>query len=364
MIKICHITTVHKYNDIRIFHKMCTSLTKKYDVHLIAPNVDDHVENNVHIHGVSLPHSRIKRYLSLKKVLVKALDVKADLYHLHDPELMKMGVILKKRGKKVIFDSHEDIPLDIAEKRWIPAPLRPIISAYYNYLQNKLLPDYDAVISVTPTIVDKLRKINHNAYQITNYPIYEDFIDNRQWNSQVCFAGVVGPNWMHHKIISSIKNLNVVYNVVGPANEVYLKDLQDIDNSGKINYKGIIKHSEVLKFLQEHMAGMALYDYLPSFGYKKGSLGNNKIFEYMAAGIPVIATDFDLWRDIIEKYECGICVNPHDTDAIKKAITYIKNNPQDAKRMGDNGSRISRELYNWESQKEILYMVYDKVLDL
>ena len=43
-------------------------------------------------------------------------------------------------------------------------------------------------------------------------------------------------------------------------------------------------------------------------GYKKGTLGNNKIFEYMYYGLPIICTDFDLWKEIIDKYKCGIYV--------------------------------------------------------
>ncbi len=362
MNKVCHVTSVHKYTDVRIFHKQCISLSKKYDVYLVAPNVKDQTISNVKICGVTLPLGRVRRVMNLNRIYKRALEIDADIYHFHDPELMKMGLKFKQRGKKVVFDSHEDIPLDIAEKKWIPSLFRPLLSRYYENLQKRILPQYDALVSVTPSIIDKLKQLNINTYQITNYPIYKDFEDNRKWNNSICFAGLISPSWLHHNVIDALSACNITYEIVGPSDPDYISKLSKLASWNKVSYGGTIKHGEVYSYIQRSMAGIALYDYLPSFGYKLGSLGNNKIFEYMAAGVPVIATDFVLWRDLIEKNNCGICVNPHDIDAIKNAIIYLLNNPQKARIMGDNGARVSRELFNWESQENILFTLYEKLV--
>lgn len=361
-IKVCHITSVHKFPDIRIFYKECVSLSTKYEVHLITSNVKDCVKDGVTVHGVALPSNRLSRVMQLNRVYKKAVEINADIYHFHDPELMKMGVALKKKGKKVVFDSHEDIPLDIAEKTWMPYLVRKMMSKYYEVLEKKLLRKYDALVSVTPSIVDKLRKINPNTYQITNYPFKETFNDQRTWQNAICFAGVVNSSWMHEYIFEALRDLDVVYDLAGPSTQEYIDKIRSNEVSKKIVYHGNLKLDKVKPFIQKHIAGMALYDYKPSFGYKKGSLGNNKIFEYMAAGVPVIATDFELWREIIEKNECGICVNPHDVSSIESAIRFLLEHPEEAKRMGDNGVKITQNHYNWSSQEQILFDLYNSCL--
>ena len=361
--RICHITSVHKFPDIRIFYKECKSLAEKYEVFLIAPNTKDCVLYNVKVCGVKLSSNRLVRVFQLKKVYKRAIDIDADIYHLHDPELIQMGLKLKKKGKKVIFDSHEDIPLDIAEKKWIPYLLRYPLSQYYSFLQRYVFVKFDALISVTPSIVDKLKRINPNTYQVTNYPPISTFIDERKWKRSVCFAGLISPSWLHHKIVESLTNLDVIYSIAGRGSEKYITRLKEGENGEKVNYVGSLKQSAVRAFIQESSIGIALYDYLPSFGYKQGSLGNNKIFEYMAAGIPIVITDFVLWKEIIDKYHCGICVNPHSPKEISSAIRFLLDNPNKCKEMGDNGRKAVCEYYNWSSQEKILFDVYESISD-
>lgn len=109
MIKVCHMTSAHDPEDIRIFHKECVSLAKAgYDVYLVQPG-DSYEKNGVHLVGLSAPaQGRMEHFLhSAKNAYKKALEVDADIYHLHDPELLGYGLKLKRRGKKVTFDSHE-----------------------------------------------------------------------------------------------------------------------------------------------------------------------------------------------------------------------------------------------------------------
>lgn len=359
--RICHITSVHKFPDTRIFYKECKSLSKKYDVYLIAPNTEDCVLDNINVRGVELSSNRIARVLQLKKVYKRAIEIDADVYHLHDPELIKMGARLKRNGKKVIFDSHEDIPLDIAEKKWIPFFLRIPLSRYYSYLEKKEFKKFDALISVTPSIVDKLKQINPNTYQVTNYPPISEFIDERKWHRSICFPGIISPSWLHHLIVDALSNLDVVYCLAGRGSNQYIDSLKNSKNGRKVKYVGVLKQEKVRPFIQESTIGMALYDYLPSFGYKLGSLGNNKIFEYMAAGIPIITTDFVLWKEIIDKYHCGICVNPHNHQDISNAIQFLLDNPEKSKEMGNNGRKAVTEYYNWSSQEKVLFEAYNSI---
>lgn len=361
--KICHVTSVHPYKDGRIFRKECQSLAKIYDVSLIAPNVESKEEEGIHIYGVELPKERLKRMRNLDIVFRKIIEVNAEVYHFHDPELIPIGNKAKKIGKKVIFDSHEDVPLQISEKDWIPKPLRKLASFAYRKYEEGKLQQYDALVSVTPSIVERLKGCNPNTYQITNYPILKEFKDNRTWQNSICFTGGISSQWMHHNVIQSIDDIDVKYVVAGIVEGEYLNVLKSLPAWNKVDYKGVVTPIEVSEIQQSSLAGIALNDYVANVGFKLGSLGNTKLFEYMMSGIPVIATDFILWKEIIEKYDCGICVNPQDVDAIREAIIYLKNNPKEAKRMGDNGRKAIQEQYNWSSQESILFDMYNKVLN-
>lgn len=360
--KICHVTSVHPYTDGRIFRKECISLAKIYDVSLIAANVKDQELNGIHIYGVELAKNRLKRMRVLNRVFLKMMEIDADVYHFHDPELLSIGYKAKMYGKKVIFDSHEDVPLQITEKDWIPRPFRHTMSSLYRKYEESRLKHYDAVVSVTPSIVDRLKKCNNNTYQITNYPILKDFEDNRSWQNYICFTGGVSPQWMHDNIIRGIEGTGVKYVVAGIVEGNYLEQLKALPSWDMVDYRGVVKPKEVSEIQQGAFAGMALNDYVANVGFKLGSLGNTKLFEYMMSGIPVIATDFILWKEIIDKYDCGLCVNPHNVEEVRKAIVFLLNHPKEAKRMGDNGRKAVLEQYNWATQEKILFDMYDKVL--
>ena len=359
-IKICHVTSLHDATDVRVFIKECCSLAERYDVTLIAPNTGDCVLNDVKIIGITLPASRIRRMMSLNRVYAKMIEVNADIYHFHDPELMPLGARIKKeKNKKVIFDSHEDVFVQIIEKPWIPAILRkPLQTAYKKYEQSTLS-KYSALISVTPSIVERLSAINPNTYMVTNYPIYSEMEDNRSFDHNICFAGGITADWMHEEILKAIENIDVRYLLAGQTNDdVFFQKLKSNKSWQKVDFYGKIPHNQVPELMKKSIAGMVLYDYVANVGYHRGSLGNTKLFENMMCGIPVIATDFELWKEIIDTYHCGICVNHHNINAITDAIRYLINNPDEAKIMGENGKRAVREKYNWSTQEKNLLKLY------
>lgn len=188
---ICHVTSVHPATDVRIFWKECLSLSKQYDVSLIAPNTENRDEQGIHIYGVELPTGRFSRQRCLNRVLDKMIEVDADVYHFHDPELMRLGLKAKNCGKKVIFDSHEDVPMQILCKEYLPKITKKPISMAYSWYERNLLKQYNALISVTPSIVERLEKINPNTYMVTNYPVLTEFMPTREHLGGAKFASQV-----------------------------------------------------------------------------------------------------------------------------------------------------------------------------
>ena len=362
-VKICHVTSAHKPFDGRIFEKECSSLAKKYEVYLIAPNAKDCLKNNIHILGAAITGGRFRRQLSLKNIYKRMEEVDADIYHFHEPELIPYALKIKKKGKKIIFDSHEDVPAMIANMQYLPKWIRAIAVPIYSCYEKVSLRKFDGVISVDPRIVERLKKINTNTVMVTNFPKYVDILISDNRKKQVCFTGGIGPLWLVDSIVKSLNKVNVKCILAGYTDDDYLQYLKTLPSWNKSEYLGYIAHDESLDIQRSSIAGMALLDYGDIVGGKWGTLGNTKLFEYMMAGTPVIATNFILWQEIIDKYHCGICVNPHDINSIASAIQYLQDHPDEAYSMGVNGKRAVELEYNWGRQEKILFDFYSNILE-
>lgn len=370
--KICHITSVHSRYDTRIFYKECVSLAKAgYDVtFLIAERgkTKPEIRDGVSIVPVEFnPRNRIDRIINSPRVLLKkALETNAEIYHLHDPELLPLAKKLKKSGKKVIFDSHEDVGGQILGKEWIPSFLRPSVSYLYNVYSNRVLTEMDYLIGVTPHLTEKLREINANTEMITNFPVLNpDATFAKETNSSCknsfCFAGGISEQWNHETILAALEAIDASYILMGRATEEYLLKLKSFKSWGQVIYHGVIPHEQVGAILPTCAAGLAIVDYSDNSFGKIGTLGNTKFFEYMQAGIPVICTDFLLWEKIIEKWDCGICIPPRDPVSLREAIRFLSDNPDRAKEMGANGRRAILEEFNWGIEEKKLLALYRKI---
>ena len=364
MTKVCHLTSAHPRYDVRIFEKECVSLSKyNFEVNLIVnDDLPNEVKSNVNIISTGYtPKNRLDRIVNSKKKILKlANDLDADVYHLHDPELLPLIRPFVKKGKKVIFDAHEDTAEQIMDKEWIPYQIRRLVSLLYSQYSKKALKRATAIITVTPQLVTKFSKFNRTV-MVTNYPILSsfkefDYIGN--FNSPtICFAGGISEQWRHKEIINAIEGLpNVKYVLAGNADSSYLEQLKTLNGWKKVDYLGKISHSDVESIQKSAVAGMAINYANQIKG--QGTLGNTKLFEYMAAGIPVICTNYILWEDIINKNGCGITVDPNSTDEIKKAIQYILDNPKISEKMGKNGRIAVEKEFSWANEEVKLIELY------
>lgn len=368
--KICHMTSVHNRNDIRIFTKECRSLVAAgYDVTLLClDDLEPEVADGVKIIALNLKTtSRLDRIYKVRKVMYKeALNIDADVYHFHDPELLPVGIMLKRHGKKVIYDAHEDVPRDILDKDWIPKFLRGIIGTCFEIYEDYAAKKFDAVITVSPHIVERFEKLNHNTQLVPNFPIISTDnykTSNREPDNAICFAGGISAQWMHENTIKALEGTNSTkYLLAGPGDAEYLQKLSQLKGWANVEYMGVVPHKEVSLIYNQAVAGVALNGYLANVGYRIGSLGNTKLFEYMLAGLPVICTDYILWNKIVEGNNCGICINPYDIEAITWAINYLVSNPEIAGEMGKNGQRAVETEYNWRVAEKNLLSIYQSLL--
>jgi glycosyltransferase involved in cell wall biosynthesis len=87
-----------------------------------------------------------------------------------------------------------------------------------------------------------------------------------------------------------------------------------------------------------------------------------KLFEYMAIGVPVIASNFELYKNVVETVGCGICVDPEDPEQIAGAIETILDNPQMASEMSKRGQNAARVRFRWDVEADKLKTFYSRLL--
>ncbi len=363
-VKVCHMTSAHPPEDVRIFHKECVSLAQAgYEVYLVERG-ESYEKNGVRVIGVGeMPGKRLKRMTEgARRVYEAALSLDCELYHLHDPELLPFGLKLKKRGKKVIFDIHENTSDSIMEKRYIPQGARALLSGSYRAFEASVCKRLDALITVTPTQTEYFRRLHAETVEVSNFPVWCDAYRQPSFQRKaLVFAGGIAPQWDHERIICALEKLpDAEYVLCGGENR-YLESLKALPGWEKVEYRGRIPHEKVSETMAECMVGAALLLPGRNTAGEIGTMGNTKIFEEMIAGLPVVCTDFALWRAFVEKYECGICVDPTDEQAILSAFSYLLENPEEARRMGENGRRAIREEFNWKSQAERLVQLYGRM---
>ena len=368
MKRIAHLTSVHPRTDTRVFKKQCQSLARsgEYQLFLIVSDgLGDDLLSEVNILDVGASKTRLSRiFFAPLRVFYRSLKVRAHLYHLHDPELMLIGVLLKLVGKKVVFDAHENFRKQLLSKPY----LRPLLSRLISFL---ILPlelisfkVFDHVITATPSICDDITFLRRDKKTVVNnFPMLEEFsfsdsstVDN---NSLVYVGAITRIRGLKELINALPKCDGIKLDLIGGCNDAdLLEEMKSLEGWSFVTYHGHLPSVEAFQKVRNSLAGIVTY--LPYPNHTEAQ--PNKLFEYMAAGIPVIASNFPLWREIVETDGAGVCVDPESPEEISKAITFLSSHLEQAKSMGYRGKEIVKKKYNWSAQEKILLGVYDDIL--
>ena len=366
MIKVCHLTSAHKSDDGRIFRKECKSLAScGYDVYLVSQG-DSREEGGVHIIGLgNKPESRLARmFLFAKKVYNRALELNCDIYHIHDPELLPYAIKLKKHGKTVIFDSHENHTAQILERQYLPLFSRKIISKLYRAYELSVVGKIDAVI--TPCTFSGKNIFENSAKRtciIANYSKLDEFYDSYDPNAvkegYLCYTGTLNEaNGVTDLVIASSKAGAKLVLAGTPSD--YTERLSRLPEFSNVSYEGYVTHERVLEIMKHANIGAYINRHVGQNGLV--DTFGIKVYEFMAMGLPVIVDETPYSVDMVRKYNFGICVKPNDTDGIAEAIKYLTQNAEKAEEMGKNGRKAVFEEFNWTTQEKVLFDLYKQLV--
>jgi glycosyltransferase involved in cell wall biosynthesis len=367
--KIVHLTSAHSRFDTRIFVKMCSSLASVgYKTSLVvADGLGDSTKNNVSIIDVGAKKGgRISRMTkTVYKVFKAAIKEDADIYHLHDPELLLIALLLKRKGKKVIFDAHEDLPVQILSKPYLSPFLARVTSKIAHYYEQFLCKRIDAVVAATPFIRDKFLKINSITVDVNNFPKLEEFINidtsNFYQRTSCCYIGGITKVRGIYEIVNAMDLSEANGSLLLAGNFLEKKvqnDVVKLEGWSKVDKLGWLNREEITTVLGRSFAGLVTLH--PIENYKDAL--PVKMFEYMASGIPVIASNISLWDEIVSADNCGICVDPYSIKEISDAMNYLVNNLDIAKEMGARGRDAVLKQYNWKIEEGKLFQLYSKLI--
>ncbi len=365
--KIVHISTVHPTFDGRIFHKECVSLSKAgYDTHLIIGHSKSERVNGVQIHPLPKFTNRFDRIRRGNKIALEiAININAKVYHLHDPELLPLGLKLKQKGFKVIYDMHELAGLMIRSKKWIPFLLRWSMERFYMYYEKKAFEKFENIIVVTEKMVtDYTNKVYPNCTDkvaiIRNFSLVGDIKNtaplsqDKKENTILIYVGGLTKKRGILDLVEAIQEIeNVGLWLLGPwESDLFHEECLDLDEKSKMEYFGILPLPEVYKYIQASDIGLTILN--PTVNHL-ASLPV-KAFEYMAASKPQIMSNFPFWKESFSG--CGLFVNPENKMEIQSAIIDLVSDLKLRMELGKESLSLVEEKYSWEVESKQLIELY------
>lgn len=361
--KVRQLSTVHAIGDTRVLHKECKSLLDAgHDVALIASNPRDEVVEGVPVLGIGVASNRFTRMtVSTTRLLRRALAEDADIYHFHDPELIPVGIALRLRGKKVVYDVHEDVPKQIMNKFWIKPALKLPFAAAATAFEKVAGLALSGVVTATPSIAEKFPA--RKTVVVQNFPevglaaVVNTKSFSLRRNAFVYVGGLSEQQGLFEMLEAFTKLPEGLTGVLAGKFKQKEEEARAHPGWSRVRYPGVVGRAQVVEALRDAVCGVVL-DH-PITNYVDAY--STKMFEYMACGIPVICSNFPMWERLIEEYGCGVAVDPFDTDAVAEWITRYNTDHDLAREHGENGRRAIAEKLNWGVELDKMLTLYARI---
>ena len=370
MIRIVHSTNVHPRGDTRIRIRETGTIANVMGepvALLVQDGKGDCLEEDGQIRTIDTgapPAGRPARMtLGIYRMWRAVRSLRPRLVHFHDPELIPLAMLLKCFGHQVVYDVHEDLPRQVLTKYWLPAPMRRPVSWAMSVCEWLAAHVFDAIVTATPKIAERFPP--RKTISVQNFPILDELvtaevIPYQERQGQFAYIGGLTRERGVCEMVNAMTRIgNCRLSLAGVFQPAGLKsEIEASPGWQRVVYFGWAGRAKVAEILGTARAGLVILHPTPRYldAYP------TKMFEYMSVGLPVIVSDFPLWRDIVENAACGLLVDPLDPQAIAEAMQWVLDNPAEAETMGRRGRQAVEKHYNWETEAGKLVALYKKLL--
>jgi glycosyltransferase involved in cell wall biosynthesis len=364
---IIHFTTVHPRDDSRIRDKELGALQNAFGgpvAMYVQDGLGDEIDRRAGFPiidtGPRMP--RLKRMtVGAWRMIRAVLRARPKVAHFHDPELVPWAMLLTLAGIKVVYDVHEDYPRQVLHNgrlpAWVRAAASPTLVAA-EWIGARL---FSGMAVATEEIADRFPA--PRTILVRNFPILGELHapDARPMSgrpAEFTYIGTITQNRNIFRMMEAVDALPGTTARLRLAGDFVLEADRTTAEAmiawRSVTYEGWLSREGVAAILSESRAGLVLLKPVP---HEMVTLPI-KLFEYMAAGLPVISSDFPLWREIVEGAGCGLLVDPRDTSQITAAMQWILDHPAEAEAMGRRGREAVETTYSWEREKTVLIDFY------
>lgn len=358
--RIVHLTSSHPPDDVRIFLKECRSLARAgFDVHLVAPGGVNGTRDGVVVHGFDLPTG--PRPLRVMRRLWRAWrstrELAPDLCQFHEPELVLVALWLKLRGTRVVYDVHEHHTSAVAHSLYSGGGRR----LAFRLLEAAARRTCDGFVGATPAIAREYPSARTVA--VLNYPLPEEFAESTPaaGRAEAVYVGGLTRSRGVREMVEAAARLGDPQTrlvLIGVFDDPELeREVRALPSWTRVEHVGWLGRHDVMKRLAAARIGLVVLHPEPDFVRSIPI----KLFEYMSAGLPVIASDFPYWREMLDPIGCASFVDPHDPARIAGAIDDLLSDETRAAEMGRRGAKAVRERLNWEREAPKLVDLYGRL---
>lgn len=371
--RVCIVAPVHYWDDVRVFQKEARSLANaEWDVSLIAQAPSEMVVAGVRIIPARAPKTpRWRRFMCLPLVLSQALKIRANVYHLHNPDTLPLVLLLKCFGNKVIYDTHEDFAERMKIRSWVPRPFRTALGKLISTMERIASRIANAAIGTQEDVVHRL---GNKAVLIGNFPRYTSEL-LREVNQlaasirdefdglRAIYIGGISKSRGLFDMVEGLalanKHLPVRLWLIGPPNNQDLQEARLLTGWRYVDYYDRMPQVNAFSYVVRADVGLIVLRNVG--GHSKSN--PNKIYEYMVFGVPFIASDFSAWKKGFEPINAGRFVPSGDPNALAQELVEMAKSPSERIKMGSNGLAYVKT-HNWEHEFEKLKKLYEHLCDV
>jgi glycosyltransferase involved in cell wall biosynthesis len=374
-LKVCHVSSMHQWNDDRIFERACFGLQKEgYNVKLIATHESGKafLDSGVEVIPIKERKGLRRRIFSSFEATKKARKTEADIIHFHDPDLLPFMWVLSWFRKGVIFDIHENYQARIHALS-LPSLIIKLLSASWRFFEKTCIRSFSGFVVTTETMGELYRSTRKQWCVVSNMPFLERLKEQNRSSTEKRPGVNLYVSGSHSKQRNCMQAVEALPLVVKEFPEIKLvfagryvpygfdeqlrKKAEELNVSDHLELEGMLPWLENFNRTASMHVGFVFYEDNPN---NRVTIPN-RLFEYMISGLAVIGESFTEVKRVIDEADCGFCCNSSDPADIARAVTDLLRSDKDLEEFGENGRKAVEEKFNFESELERMIEYYHRV---